>query len=190
MRLGDARRLPIKSGTIDCVISSPPYLNAIDYLRGHKFSLIWMGHSVSDLRTVRATNVGTEVSAPSTSIENWVSKIVAKMGETDRLPSRELGMLRRYVIDMDAAVSEIARVLTPSGRAVLVVGDSNLRSIFVRNSAALLALGRRHGLRLHSTKRRALAIRRRYLPPPTTRKAGARLRARMHEEVILMLTNS
>lgn len=39
---GDARNIPIRSGTIDYVITSPPYLNAIDYLRGHKFSLVWI----------------------------------------------------------------------------------------------------------------------------------------------------
>ena len=37
---GDARKLPIPDKSVDVVITSPPYLNAIDYIRGHKFSLI------------------------------------------------------------------------------------------------------------------------------------------------------
>ena len=59
----DARHLPLENNSVDIVITSPPYLNAIDYIRGHKFSLIWMGHSIEELREVRTTNVGTEVVA-------------------------------------------------------------------------------------------------------------------------------
>ena len=39
---GDARNLQIADGSIDYVICSPPYLNAIDYMRTSKFSLGWM----------------------------------------------------------------------------------------------------------------------------------------------------
>lgn len=44
--LGDARKLSIGSGTIDLVLTSPPYLNAIDYMRCSKFSLVWMGYAI------------------------------------------------------------------------------------------------------------------------------------------------
>lgn len=33
LQQGDARKLPMKAGSIDLVITSPPYLNAIDYMR-------------------------------------------------------------------------------------------------------------------------------------------------------------
>lgn len=35
----DARALPLPDGSIDVVMTSPPYLQAIDYMRGHRFSL-------------------------------------------------------------------------------------------------------------------------------------------------------
>ena len=35
----DARELPIHDESVDLVITSPPYANAIDYMRAHKFSL-------------------------------------------------------------------------------------------------------------------------------------------------------
>ena len=41
---GDARSLAtIDNGSVDAVITSPPYLNAIDYLRGHRLALVWLG---------------------------------------------------------------------------------------------------------------------------------------------------
>ena len=58
---GDARHLDLQDRSIDLIITSPPYLNAIDYLRCSKFSLVWMGYSVSHLRRLRSTTVGTEV---------------------------------------------------------------------------------------------------------------------------------
>src|SRR5437764_985997 len=59
--LGDARALEdIGDGTVDVVLSSPPYLNAIDYMRGHRMSLVWLGHRVGELRAIRADSVGSE----------------------------------------------------------------------------------------------------------------------------------
>jgi hypothetical protein len=58
---GDARQLSIHEGTVDLVLTSPPYLNAIDYMRCSKFSLIWMGHTIDELRGTRSRSVGTEV---------------------------------------------------------------------------------------------------------------------------------
>ncbi len=42
---GDARNLRrMNRGSVDLVITSPPYVNAIDYLRGHRLSLVWLGY--------------------------------------------------------------------------------------------------------------------------------------------------
>jgi adenine-specific DNA methylase len=66
IHLGDARRLPVEFGSIDLVLTSPPYLNAIDYLRCRKFSLVWMGESVSGLRQIRSNSVCAETAKKST----------------------------------------------------------------------------------------------------------------------------
>ncbi|HWA34777.1 MAG TPA: hypothetical protein VG737_11630, partial [Cyclobacteriaceae bacterium] len=40
---GDARKLRnIDDDSIHAIITSPPYLNALDYMRGHKLSLVWL----------------------------------------------------------------------------------------------------------------------------------------------------
>jgi hypothetical protein len=126
VEIADARHLPRRSESVDLVVTSPPYLNAIDYLRCHKFSLVWMGHSIQELRGLRAANVGSEVGAP-VSADADVESIVGDMITERELPPRYRSMLRRYVIDMGAVLSEIARVLVPRGKATLVVGESTLR---------------------------------------------------------------
>jgi len=45
---------------VDFVLTSSPYANAIDYMRSHKFSLVWMGLSVSKLAMIRGQMVGAE----------------------------------------------------------------------------------------------------------------------------------
>lgn len=187
----DAREnLPLKPGTFDLVITSPPYLNAIDYLRGHKFSLVWMGHRVGDIRRLRRQNVGTESSGDSPGDDKYVQQTLAKMG-ANALDPRFKRMLSRYILDMDQVLYQIARALRRGGKAIVVVGNSTIRGVFIRNARALVLLGKRHGVRLQSSRRRLLPHDRRYLPPPDHKdSARSLLRARMREEVILVFRKS
>ncbi|HEY2712872.1 MAG TPA: hypothetical protein VGI60_10185 [Chthoniobacterales bacterium] len=183
----DARKMPLGAETIDLIITSPPYLNAIDYLRGHKLSLVWMGHNIAAIRMLRATNMGTEVAATATLADVAVGQVMEKMCAGELLDARHRGMLRRYVRDLQALLSECHRVLRGEGNAVLVCGDCTLRETFIANSTAVKLLGTAVGFQLISSRRRALPENRRYLPPPESRSAGIALRKRMREEVILTL---
>jgi hypothetical protein len=61
VKLGDARRMGgVDNESIGMIVTSPPYLNAIDYLRGHRMALVWLGHQIGDLRSIRANSVGAE----------------------------------------------------------------------------------------------------------------------------------
>jgi hypothetical protein len=182
---GDARDLPLPDSSVDIVITSPPYLNAIDYLRCNKFSLVWMGHKIPDLRRLRSGNIGTEVGADLK--ESTIRKAVESAGAINELSDRDQRMLARYAKDVDAVVGEIARVLRPASRCVLVVGDCTMRGVFVRNSELLKSLAAPHGLKAESVLARPLAANRRYLPPPTSEQAGSLLQGRMREEIVLTL---
>jgi SAM-dependent methyltransferase len=186
VKFADARCLPLPPASVDFVITSPPYLNAIDYLRGHKFSLVWMGHSISELRNLRATNVGTEVGT-KLSADPLANRALGAMCEVSKLSARHAGMLRRYVRDVREILTEVHRVLRPQGRAVVVVGNCNLRDTFVRNSRCIEVVAGGVGLRVTRLRKRPLPEDRRYLPPPSSSGAGKALRKRMREEVILTL---
>jgi hypothetical protein len=180
---GDARRLPLGSESIDVVITSPPYLNAIDYMRGHKMSLVWMGHQIETLRKIRSGSVGAECGAPVVSGKD-IDTVVRTMGRVHRLPDRIQKMIRRYVRDMNGVISEISRVLIAKGQAVMVMGDCTLQDIYIRNSAAIRLLAANHRLKLVSERRRRIPDSRRYLPPPRRASSDA-LAKRMRTEVIL-----
>ena len=186
VKCGDARKLDIKNASIDLVLTSPPYLNAIDYMRCSKFSLVWMGHTVGELRKIRADSIGTEASSGDALDLDWVTSLIKQLGLKPALSTRHYALLAQYVWDMGRAFTEVTRVLRSGGRAVYVVGDSTIRNTFVKNSAIIAAVAEEHGLRLQSRQSRALPANRRYLPPPKRNGSTAALDSRMRREVVLV----
>jgi DNA modification methylase len=184
VRKGDARALPFRSNSVDIVITSPPYLNAIDYIRGHKLSLVWMGHSIKSLRLVRSGNIGSERSLYLDET-NELMNILKRMGDIDKLDRRHRGMIMRYLDDMSHVISECGRVLRDDGQAVFVIGNSSIRGVYVKNSEALIDLAQKSGFKLSSKTVRPLLESRRYLPPPNSEKSGRKMKNRMREESIL-----
>ena len=57
---GDSRRLPVAAGSVDLIVTSPPYANALDYMRAHKFSLAWLGDPIPRLTKLRGRYIGAE----------------------------------------------------------------------------------------------------------------------------------
>ena len=53
LKQGDARALHYEDKSADCIITSPPYLHAVDYFRGHRLSLVWFGYNLGQLRNMR-----------------------------------------------------------------------------------------------------------------------------------------
>ncbi len=186
LRYGDSRKLSFKDNFFDLVITSPPYLNAIDYLRGHKLSLVWMKNSIEKIKNLRATNIGSEVQS-SLPNKKHIKKATKSAGKINNLTSRQRGSLVKYVIDMDSACSEISRVLKPRGRVIYVIGDSTIKGTFISNSKVIRNLSEYHGLKLENIKERALHENRRYLPPPSNNGSGKQLKKRMRKEVILVM---
>ncbi len=166
IHLGDARRLPVESGSIDLVLTSPPYLNAIDYVRCSKFSLVWMGESVGALRQVRADSVGAEAARKSIADETEVLSVMKAMKIKPKLAPQQERILGRYIDDMRDAIKEVGRVLADSGKAVYVVGENTVRGTYIRNSTVVCELAELAGLELESRRTRTLPANRRYMPPP------------------------
>lgn len=185
VKRGDARKLNIETGSIDLVLTSPPYLNAIDYMRCSKFSLVWMGHNVDRLREIRGASVGAEASSEKAMETPWVQALIKQLGLKPMLSAQDTRLLARYVLDMGGALSEVSRVLKVGARAVYVVGDSTVRGTFVRNSEIVKAVAEQHGLVLHKRQSRALPANRRYLPPPKKGAASTSIEGRMRREVVL-----
>jgi hypothetical protein len=183
IKMGDARGLPLDDNSIDLVLTSPPYLNAIDYVRCSKFSLVWMGHKIADLRQVRTESVGTEAADESLDDDKGIRSIIETLKLRPKLDQRQERILGRYIHDMRAAVAEIGRVLSKAGKAVYVVGENTLRGTYIRTSVIVTKLAEFAGLSMKERRRRTLPANRRYMPPPSS--ALGTMNTRMRREVVL-----
>ena len=183
IEMGDARALNLGNASIDLVLTSPPYLNAIDYMRGHKMSLVWLGYGLRDLRHIRSTSIGAERGPDTGSAASLFDEIREDMCGDATLSARHDSMVARYAEDVYRMMSEASRVLTSEGQAVLVVGNSCLKGVFIKNSAGVARAGAMVGLKLVHETQRDLPEKSRYLPMPS--QLHAPLGRRMRTESIL-----
>lgn len=183
IRSADARTLGfLAPGSVDLVVTSPPYLNAIDYLRGHRMSLVWFGHRLSELRDLRAEAIGAErgLSRARRALEQVATEAIPRMME---LSSRDQKMVLRFAHDLQRVYRSLGRVTRVGGHVVVVVADSQLHGVLVSNSALCRVVAGRNGFVLKEGVLRPLPAHHRYLPPPTV--GSSTLTGRMREEVVL-----
>jgi len=183
--LSDARKLPLAEDSVDLIVTSPPYANAIDYMRAHKFSLAWLGQKMSDLSEKRSTYIGSE-KIRRHALEELPEKarqVVKKLAELDAKKAKILG---QYYLDMDQVLAEMNRVLKPGRAAIVVVGTSTMRGMDVETHLCLAELSRRQGFQVVGIKERKLDRNRRMMPARFKSKISS-IENRMHEEYILAL---
>lgn len=185
IRKGDARNLKaVKNNSIDSIITSPPYLNALDYMRGHKLSLVWLGHNINSLTGIRSSSVGAEKAPNKNANINQAKKIVHQIQNVNSLPTRIKNMVYRYALDMENIVKESSRVLKKNRNATFVIGNSSLKGVYIDNTLITKEAAYAYGLKLLDSKEREIPQNKRYLPPPNgTNNTG--LNARMRTETIL-----
>jgi len=184
VKLGDARKLKIKNQSIDAIITSPPYLNAIDYMRGHKLALVWLGYTIADLAMIRGKSVGAEKAPEQNANIELAKELTSIIKELDRLPSRKINMIYRYALDMYEIIQECSRVLKPNGRATFVIGNTSQQGVFIANSLIALKAAKVFSLELIDMKEREIPQNRRYLPPPTAKELSS-LKNRMRTEAVM-----
>jgi DNA modification methylase len=187
VRVDDVRRLAtIRDATIDSIITSPPYLNALDYLRGHKLALVWLGNHIPDIRTLRSTNVGTEnTSAVANSSQLEWSEVLAAFPELRALSEGQQRMTHKYVLDLLQMSKQFARVLKSGGTLHTVIGNSNIGNVYVPNSDLFELCSKKFGFKIQTTKERQIPDNKRYLP--INGSVGV-LANRMRKEVVQSFT--
>ena len=180
----------LTSASVDLIVTSPPYANnAIDYIRAHKFSLVWFGWKITDLAKIRAQFLGHDA-APSTDYNNLpgqCEETIARLAERD---AKKAVTLRRYFGEMAAVISEMQRVLKRGGAAVIVVGTSNLRGIDVETHRGLASIGESSGFDLGGIGVRRLDRDKRMMPARWGPQSNSQIEARMHYEYVIGLVKS
>jgi len=187
IRAASADATGLSAGSVDLIVTSPPYANnAIDYMRAHKFSLVWFGWKISDLTRIRGQYLGHDASttADFSGLPDRCEKTIAKLGCIDQ---RKANALRRYFGEMSAVIAEMLRVLKMGKAAVIVVGSSVLRGIDVQTHQGLAAIGEQAGFELVDIGSRRLDRDKRMMPARWGNEKRSSIEQRMHEEYVIGL---
>ena len=182
---GNAQQLPLQNHCIDLIVTSPPYAsNAIDYMRAHKFSLVWLGHSIKDLSKLRGEYIGHDAVASVSLLKlpDYAAQVISSLAKVDPKKSRTL---HRYYSEMTLCLTEIARVLKPGKAAVVVVGSSNMRGIDTHTDVCLGDIGKQVGLDLVHIGVREIDRDKRMMPARRNATNLTQIEERMHEEYVI-----
>lgn len=126
---GDARTLlsevgqPLWSQSLDCVITSPPYLGTYDYAGHHARRFAWLDIDASSM----------------------LRGEIAARRHAARVPLPQL--LLQHERDTHAWIVAIARLLKPSGRLYVLVGDSVVGGQPLRGDTPIRNAAEKSGLR-------------------------------------------
>ncbi len=190
VRAARADNTGLPSDSVDLVVTSPPYANnAIDYMRAHKFSLVWFGWNIKDLSQLRSRYLGHEsMRGPEyADLPEQCERTLAKLAEHD---DRKAMVLRRYFGEMSAVLEEMRRVLKSGRAAVVVVGTSVLRSVDVETHKGIASIGESVGFDLVGMGVRKLDRDRRMMPARWGRQNQSQIEKRMHQEYVIGMVKS
>lgn len=182
---GDAQQIPLAKNSVDLIVTSPPYAsNAIDYMRAHKFSLIWLGHSIDDLSKRRKEYVGGEAldAVQFETLPPRTENIITDLAANDQKKSR---VLHRYYSEMTRVLDRMFAVLKPGKSAILVVGTSTFRGKDPLVQECLAEIGETIGFEVASIATRKLDRNRRMLPARHNGEKTSQIEVRMHEEYVI-----
>jgi DNA modification methylase len=182
---GDAQRLPLDAESVDLIVTSPPYAsNAIDYMRAHKFSLVWLGYPVDLLGETRRQCIGGEglLDFQFEDLPPYTTGVVAAISKLDLKKGQ---VLLRYYSEMARVLQEMYRVLKAGKAAILVVASSMIRNRDSEIGACLAEIGKSIGFEVPKVGIRRLDRNRRMLPAGKNIDHASQIQNRMHEEFVI-----
>ncbi|MBA2123867.1 hypothetical protein B9J78_02860 [bacterium Unc6] len=119
---GDARKLEVETASINLIVTSPPYVNALDYYRAHMYNMLWLG---MDFDLFRKHEIG---------------------GHSHFIINR-FRLLSEYLGDMLRSMIEMNRVLKKDKTCVIVVGNSSLEYELIESHNFFAEMGEKIGFK-------------------------------------------
>lgn len=185
IKYGDVQELPLDDESADLIVTSPPYAsNAIDYMRAHKFSLVWLGYTIDELGQTRKSYIGGE-SLAGINLEGLPQKteeVVMLVSQKDNRKSR---ILHRYYSEMTCVLQEMFRVLKSGKAAIVVVGNSVWRGQSTKTHTCIANIGESIGFHVAKIGVRNLDRNRRMLPMGVGSSQNSQIQQRMHKDYII-----
>lgn len=154
--LADTAAMELQAGSVDFVLTSPPYCTRIDYTAATRIELAVL----APLLKTTARSLGKQMigstQVPTEAIEvdlKWGETCTAFLAALRRHPSKASGEYYYrthldYFEKMSRSVARVAKALKPGGTAVFVVQDSYYKELHNDLPTIIAELGANHQLAL------------------------------------------
>jgi len=146
---GDARQLSSMLGRVNLIVTNPPYMAAVDYVRTNKLEGWWTG-VLTDYETLSLQTIGSEkVRVYSTPFEPLGIEAIDNLITTVSQSKFHKGLIvNKFFKDMEQVFREMAHVLEPGGKLVMKISDSHYQRVFVPTTDFFILLAEKAGLNL------------------------------------------
>jgi len=148
----DARNIKLDNNSVSVAVTSPPYLNAHDYVRAHKLEMYWLDliKNSRSLIELDKTYVGTEKvyadeysNTPLTDIQELDKKI----DKIKLLDKKRAYVVAKFFNDMKKNFDEIYRVLEDRRHYVMFVGNNVVRKVEIPTHKYMMQLAEKSGFK-------------------------------------------
>ncbi len=151
----DARALPLPDASVDLAVTSPPYINAVDYPRTHQLEMYMLDLSPpgKPLAEAKRRHIGTEVvrAVDYRTLHRYgLPELDAQVESLYASDPRRAYIVHQYFVDMEANFREVKRTLKPGRHYVVVVGNNIIRNQVVPTHAYLLQVAERVGFHVET----------------------------------------
>lgn len=139
-------------------MTSPPYCNAIEYWRRHRLEYLWLGlMNWNGVRELSRSFVGSTTvtkdrlpdGVPSEIDVPQLKEVVGHLSELDK--RRKAALIIAYFMDSTRYIQQVANILQPGGKFMIVVGNSRTNGILIPTSEILLNIAVRQGFGIVNT---------------------------------------
>jgi len=151
----------------DLVITSPPYMNGLDYVINYKIEMGWLNfaQNQNELKKVKDEMVvcdnvskGLIKHHEKQYTNSWIEELKSNIHKnSDRRGSyRRLDMpeiVHKYFDDMYKVMKNVAMSMKPGARFVQVVGDSLIADVYVPTDLLLAKIGMDLGLNIEKIEK-------------------------------------
>ena len=151
---GDSKNIPLQDGSVQVVMTSPPYCTRIDYAVYTLLELAIIGIQKDEVDKLRNQMIGSptihkEVLKKDVSLDlplcrqllNSIEQHASKAAQ-----SYYFKTFKQYILEMESSLKEISRVLAKDGIVVIVVQDSWFKDIYVDVPSLIMEVARKYGL--------------------------------------------